>query len=179
MRKILPSGHPITVNIVDHGVEREENESDRSLLRRQLQTVVIQHLNAGKKVDTALDFSLNFSIAQWVKDLTNEQTSLKNADECNVEIEALRIKRDHIHQMINYPPGKELELSYDDICIISRYLSKDRQFNKSFDTYLLQILSVSNEPAVQIRTKSEFSALLRHRFPDDVIRIRFDLFSNA
>lgn len=137
------------VDIVDHGVEREENEDDRQLLRRQLQTIVVQHLNAGKKVDTALDFSLNFSIAQWVKDLANEQAGISAE-----EVESLRIKRAHIHKMINHPPGKELELSYDDICIISRYLSKDRQFNKSFDTYLLQILSVSNEPAVQVRTKT-------------------------
>ena len=26
--------------------------------------IVVQHLNAGKKVDSALDFSLNFTIAQ-------------------------------------------------------------------------------------------------------------------
>merc|ERR1712062_753005 len=69
-------------------------------------------------------------------------------------LDALRVKRDYLHTMINYPPQKELELCYDDICIISRYLSKDRTFNRSFDNYLSQILSVSNEPAVQIRTKA-------------------------
>ena len=57
----------------------------------------------------------------------------------------------------------ELELSYDDICIISRYLAKGRAFNKSFETYLLQILSVSNEPAVQIRTKGK-ALFLAHLF---------------
>ena len=46
---------------LDEGME-EETES--SLLRRQLQMIVVQHLNAGKKVDSALDFSLNFTIAQ-------------------------------------------------------------------------------------------------------------------
>ena len=78
------------------------------------------------------------------------------SDPLPTELNQLRYKRDHIHQMMNYPPTKDLELSYDDICIISRYLSKDRMFNKSFDMYLKQILSVSNEPAVQIRTKEKF-----------------------
>ena len=41
-----------------------EEETESSLLRRQLQMIVVQHLNAGKKVDSALDFSLNFTIAQ-------------------------------------------------------------------------------------------------------------------
>lgn len=52
------------VAIVDHGVEAMEEETESSLLRRQLQMIVVQHLNAGKKVDSALDFSLNFTIAQ-------------------------------------------------------------------------------------------------------------------
>ena len=56
------------VAIVDHEVERKEAESDRDLLRRQLQSIVIQHLNAGKKVDSAMEFSLAYSIAQWIKD---------------------------------------------------------------------------------------------------------------
>jgi len=89
---------------------------------------------------------------KWVKDLAIEQDGMKS-DPLPTELNQLRYKRDHIHQMMNYPPTKDLELSYDDICIISRYLSKDRMFNKSFDMYLKQILSVSNEPAVQIRTK--------------------------
>ena len=88
------------------------------------------------------------------------------SDPLPTELNQLRYKRDHIHQMMNYPPTKDLELSYDDICIISRYLSKDRMFNKSFDMYLKQILSVSNEPAVQIRTKDQFcEAIVRLEFP--------------
>ena len=90
-----------------------------------------------------------------MKDLAIEQDGMKS-DPLPTELNQLRYKRDHIHQMMNYPPTKDLELSYDDICIISRYLSKDRMFNKSFDMYLKQILSVSNEPAVQIRTKEKF-----------------------
>ena len=131
------------VDYVDHGVERREGESEKDLLRRQLQTIVIQHLNAGKKVDSAMEFSLNYSIAQWIRDI-NEEQSLKDVD-----VETLRIKRDHVHKLILSPPNKELELSYDDISIISRYLSAGRSFNLSFDVYLRQILSVSNEPAVQ------------------------------
>ena len=144
------------VQVVDlDDVEQQENESESALLRRQLQSVVVQHLNSGKKVDSALDFSLNYIIAQWIKDLNNEQSTLKqNETDMQLEgLDALRVKRDYLHTMINYPPQKELELCYDDICIISRYLSKDRTFNRSFDNYLSQILSVSNEPAVQIRTK--------------------------
>lgn len=140
------------VAIVDHGVERKDAESDRDLLRRQLQSIVIQHLNAGKKVDSAMEFSLNYIIAQWIKDL-NEEQSTKKYDDLEM-VDRLRTKRDHVHNLIQYPPDKELELSYDDISIISRYLSAGRSFNQSFDVYLRQILSVSNEPAVQIRTKA-------------------------
>ena len=139
------------VDYVDHGVERREGESEKDLLRRQLQTIVIQHLNAGKKVDSAMEFSLNYSIAQWIRDI-NEEQSLKDVD-----VETLRIKRDHVHKLILSPPNKELELSYDDISIISRYLSAGRSFNLSFDVYLRQILSVSNEPAVQGMVYQNFS----------------------
>ena len=138
------------VDYVDHGVERREGESEKDLLRRQLQTIVIQHLNAGKKVDSAMEFSLNYSIAQWIRDI-NEEQSLKDVD-----VETLRIKRDHVHKLILSPPNKELELSYDDISIISRYLSAGRSFNLSFDVYLRQILSVSNEPAVQGMVYKDF-----------------------
>jgi len=76
-------------------------------------------------------------------------------------VDRLRTKRDHVHDLIQHPPEKELELSYDDISIISRYLAAGRSFNQSFDVYLRQILSVSNEPAVQIRTKGRVLRLTK------------------
>ena len=153
------------VDYVDHGVERREGESEKDLLRRQLQTIVIQHLNAGKKVDSAMEFSLNYSIAQWIRDI-NEEQSLKDVD-----VETLRIKRDHVHKLILSPPNKELELSYDDISIISRYLSAGRSFNLSFDVYLRQILSVSNEPAVQGMV---YKIFLNKKVLYDIFFLNFD-----
>ena len=96
---------------------------------------------------------MNYSIAQWVKDLNEEQSAKDLTDPDFVS--RLRTKRGHVHKLIQFPPDKELELGYEDISIISRYLSSERSFSQSFDVYLRQILSVSNEPAVQIRTKGK------------------------
>jgi len=57
------------VAIVDHGVTSIEGENEKDLLTRQLQTIVIQHLNSGRKIDSAMEFSLNYSIATWVRDI--------------------------------------------------------------------------------------------------------------
>jgi cohesin loading factor subunit SCC2 len=137
------------VEIVDHGVTSIEGELEKDLLTRQLQTIVIQHLNSGRKIDSAMEFSLNYSIATWVRDIGD----MKHEEDAE-SLDRIGYRREHVHKLIQYPPTKGLELSYDDICIISRYLSANRSFNQSFDRYLRQILSVLNEQAVQVRTKS-------------------------
>ena len=108
------------------------------------------------KIFAPICIRINRQFSSLIIDLNEEQCALSKThggDETEW-VGKLRTKRDHVHNLIQHPPEKELELSYDDISIISRYLSAGRSFNQSFDVYLRQILSVSNEPAVQIRTKA-------------------------
>jgi len=101
-----------------------------------------------------LPFFAKLKIIAVYGKITSVKTGDMKHEEDAESLDRIGYRREHVHKLIQYPPTKGLELSYDDICIISRYLSANRSFNQSFDRYLRQILSVLNEQAVQVRTKS-------------------------
>ena len=46
------------------------------------------------------------------------------------------------------------KLTYQEACIVSKYLSSTHSFCQNFDIYLQQIFRMLNEPAVALRTKA-------------------------
>ncbi|CAH1242792.1 NIPBL [Branchiostoma lanceolatum] len=49
---------------------------------------------------------------------------------------------------------KHSNLSYENACLIARYLASQRPFSQSFDIYLQQILRVLSENAIAVRTRA-------------------------
>ena len=77
------------------------------------------------------------------------------------EIDAKKIEKAHLLRMLALPVSVRkhqrytLDIDYDDVCLLMRYLTSNRPFLKTFDVYLKQLAAVfQSEAGSNIRSKA-------------------------
>lgn len=92
-----------------------------------------------------------------VEESMNGQSNLSIAD----EIELKKLEKVTILKMLNLPENsrkqqqRTLDIEYEDICLLMRYLTSNRPFLKTFDVYLKQLAAIfQSEAGTNIRSKA-------------------------
>ncbi|KAI8510205.1 hypothetical protein Bbelb_126330 [Branchiostoma belcheri] len=120
----------------DESVQPEKDESASPAFpdgdqTQTFQRAMLDYLAENSDTDPALHFARQFYIAQWYRDSTAQ-----------------------IERSMKGKKTKHSNLSYENACLIARYLASQRPFSQSFDIYLQQILRVLSENAIAVRTRA-------------------------
>ena len=93
--------------------------------------------------------------------LTGTTTSAKASISIEDEIEMRKSEKTSILKMLSLPETARkqqrytLDIEYDDICLLMRYLTSNRPFLKTFDVYLKQLAAIfQSEAGTNIRSKA-------------------------
>eukprot|EP00794_Sanderia_malayensis_P008158 gene8158-9031_t len=142
-----------------------------------LRKALLNYLSNAAETDVSCKFSREFYLGQWIRDVHVELEKCMRAPmmsipgaasndiptddpESSVEnIQELEEKKIYYHSLATDNStttfrSSQQKISYQESCIISKYLSSTRTFCQSFDIYLQQIFKMLNEQAVALRTKA-------------------------
>jgi hypothetical protein len=122
-------------------------------IERLTQTLTqrVKPLTQAELVDDDIDESINNN------NNSNPTTTTSAAD----EIELKKLEKLTLIKMLSLPiifrkqQRHTLDIEYDDICLLMRYLTSNRPFVKTFDVYLKQLAAVfQSEAGTNIRSKA-------------------------
>ncbi|XP_077981351.1 nipped-B-like protein isoform X2 [Glandiceps talaboti] len=135
-----------------------------------LQRAMLDYLAYHGQNEPALKFARQFYIGQWFRDTTTEVEKSIKAQENNESttatsttdvLQSSEKRKSFLVSMIKVTIGpfasirqSHSKLTYENACLVARYLTSNRPFSQSFDIYLGQILRVLSEQAVAVRTKA-------------------------
>ncbi|XP_065070069.1 nipped-B-like protein A isoform X2 [Rhopilema esculentum] len=142
-----------------------------------LRKALLSYLAYSAEKDVSCKFAREFYLGQWIRDVHVEMEKCMkapmmsipgaasteiptDAGETSIEnLQELDERKRYYHAMATDKSSDSLRLSqqkvtYQESCIITKYLTSSRSFCQSFDIYLQQIFKMLNEPAVALRTKA-------------------------